>query len=136
MLVDRIPRTVVTVATGVFAVGKTTCGMLSLAAALGGSVTGALTWSHSRIYILASRIGGASTAALFVHLPPPLQEADRPVLSQVEWPDSRIRRTVRLDGTAQMLESLRHGGPGGKADRGGRDERDMATTQLGVQRRN
>ena len=36
-----------TVATGIFAVGKTTGGVFNLAVALGGGVTGALTWSHS-----------------------------------------------------------------------------------------
>jgi aquaporin Z len=67
-----------TVATGIFAVGKTTGGVFNLAVALGGSVTGALTWSHSWIYILASLLGGASAAALFAYLHPSRQEADPP----------------------------------------------------------
>ena len=65
-----------TVATGIFAVGKTTGGVFNLAVALGGGVTGALTWSHSWIYILASILGGAAAAALFVYLLPPYAEGD------------------------------------------------------------
>jgi aquaporin Z len=65
-----------TVATGIFAVGKTTGGVFNLAVALGGGVTGALTWSHSWIYILASILGGAAAAALFVYLLTPHAEGD------------------------------------------------------------
>ena len=75
-----------TVATGIFAVGKTTGGVFNLAAALGGSVTGALTWSHSWIYLLASLLGGASAAAVFAYLHPSLPQVDQPLLSQVERP--------------------------------------------------
>jgi aquaporin Z len=80
-----------TVATGIFAVGKITGGVFNLAVALGGSVTGALSWSHSWIYLLSSLLGGASAAALFAYLHPSLQEADRPLVSQAERParDSR-----------------------------------------------
>jgi aquaporin Z len=80
-----------TVATGIFAVGKTTGGVFNLAVGLSGSVTGALTGSHSWIYILSSLLGGASAAALCAYLHPSLQEADRPLVSQVERPapDSR-----------------------------------------------
>ena len=63
-----------TVATGIFAVGKTTGGAFDLAVALGGGVTGALTWSRSLIYILASILGGAAAAALFVCLLAPHAE--------------------------------------------------------------
>ena len=59
-----------------FAVGKTTGGVFNLAVALGGGVTGALTWSHSWIYILASILGGAAAAALFVYLVAPHAEGD------------------------------------------------------------
>jgi aquaporin Z len=65
-----------TVATGIFAVGKTTGGVFNLAVALGGGVTGALTWSHSWIYILAGILGGAAAAALFVYLCAPHAEGD------------------------------------------------------------
>ena len=59
-----------TVATGIFAMGRTTGGLFNLAAALGGSITGALTWSHSWIYILASLLGGAIAATLYAYLHP------------------------------------------------------------------
>jgi aquaporin Z len=75
-----------TVATGILAVGKTTGGVFNLAAALGGGVTGALTWSHWWIYVLASLLGGAGAAALFAYLHPSLAEVDRPLVSQVERP--------------------------------------------------
>jgi aquaporin Z len=65
-----------TVATEIFADGKTTGGVLNLAVALGGGATGALTWSHSWIYILASILGGAAATALFVHLCAPHAEGD------------------------------------------------------------
>jgi aquaporin Z len=65
-----------TVATGIFAVGKTTGGVFNLAVALGGGVTGALTWSHSWIYILASILGGAAAATPFVYLLAPYAEGD------------------------------------------------------------
>jgi aquaporin Z len=65
-----------TVATGIFAVGKTTGGVFNPAVALGGGVTGALTWSQSWIYILASILGGAAAAALFVYLRAPHAEGD------------------------------------------------------------
>jgi aquaporin Z len=65
-----------TVAMGIFAVGKTTGGVFNLAVALGGGVTGALTWSHSWIYVLASILGGAAAAALFVYLLAPHAEGD------------------------------------------------------------
>jgi len=75
-----------TVATGVFAVGKTTGGVFNLAAALGGSVTGALTWSRSWIYVVASLLGGAGAAVLFAYLHPSLPEVDRRLLSEVQSP--------------------------------------------------
>jgi aquaporin Z len=59
-----------TVATGIFAVGKTTGGVFNLAVALGGGVTGTLAWSHSWIYILASVLGAAAAANLFIYLCP------------------------------------------------------------------
>jgi glycerol uptake facilitator-like aquaporin len=59
--------------TPVGAVGTVT-GVAGLA--LGGSVTGALTWSHSWIYILTSILGGAAATALFVHLCAPHAEGD------------------------------------------------------------
>ena len=73
-----------TVATGIFAVGKTTGGVFNLAVALGGSVTGALAWSHSWIYILSSLLGGASAAILFAYLHPSPSEVSDPPLSEVE----------------------------------------------------
>ena len=75
-----------TVATGFFAVGRTTGGVFNLAVALGRGVTGALTWGHSWIYVLASLLGGACAAALFAYLRPSLAEVDRPFLSQMEKP--------------------------------------------------
>jgi aquaporin Z len=65
-----------TVATEIFADGKTTGGVLNLAVALRGGATGALTWSHSWIYILTSILGGAAATALFVHLCAPHAEGD------------------------------------------------------------
>ena len=65
-----------TVATEIFAIGKTTGGVLNLAVALGGDVTGALIWSHSWIYILAGILGGAAAAALFVYQLAPTAEGD------------------------------------------------------------
>jgi aquaporin Z len=65
-----------TVVTGALAVGKTTGGAFNLAVALGGSVTGALTWSHIWIYLIASLVGGASAAGLFGFLHP-LEENGR-----------------------------------------------------------
>ena len=59
-----------TVATGIFAVGRTTGGVFNLAAALGGSITGSLTWSHSWIYILSSLLGGAVASVLYAYLHP------------------------------------------------------------------
>jgi aquaporin Z len=59
-----------TVTTGIFAVGRTTGGLFNLAAALGGIITGALTWNHSWIYILASLLGGAIAAVLYAYLHP------------------------------------------------------------------
>lgn len=61
-------------------------GSFNLAVALGDSVTGALTWSHSWIYLLASLLGGASAAALFTYLHPSFADDDRPLLAQVEQP--------------------------------------------------
>jgi aquaporin Z len=79
-----------TIVTGAFAVGKTTGGAFNLAVALGGSITGALTWSDAWIYIAASFLGGAGAATLFAYLHPSYDEADRPLLSQVRPdPDSR-----------------------------------------------
>jgi aquaporin Z len=73
-----------TVATGIFAVGRTTGGVFNLAVALGGSVTGALRWSHSWIYVLASLLGGAGAAVLFAYLHPPFDEVDGTPRSQKE----------------------------------------------------
>jgi glycerol uptake facilitator-like aquaporin len=50
--------------------------VLNLAVALRGGATGALTWSHSWIYILTSILGGAAATALFVHLCAPHAEGD------------------------------------------------------------
>jgi aquaporin Z len=75
-----------TVATGAFTVGGTTGGAFNLAVALGGSITGALAWSHSWIYIVASLLGGAGAATLFIYLHPSWEEVDRPPLSQVDRP--------------------------------------------------
>lgn len=75
-----------TVATGIFAVGRTTGGVFNLAVALGGGVTGALTWSHAWIYVLASLLGGVCAAALFAYLHPSHAEVERPFLSQMEQP--------------------------------------------------
>ena len=62
-----------TIATGIFAVGKTSGGLFNLAAALGGGVTGALAWSHWWIYLLACLCGSAAAAVIFAYLhPPPL----------------------------------------------------------------
>jgi aquaporin Z len=63
-----------TVATGIFSVGRITGGVFNLAVALGGGVTGALTWRHWWIYILASLFGGASAAGLFSYLHPSLAD--------------------------------------------------------------
>jgi aquaporin Z len=59
-----------TVVTGAFAVGGITGGVFNLAVALGGSITGALTWSRSWIYILASLLGGGTAAILYAYLHP------------------------------------------------------------------
>jgi aquaporin Z len=59
-----------TVTTGVFTVGRITGGVFNLAAALAGSITGALTWSHSWIYLLASVLGGAFAAILYAYVNP------------------------------------------------------------------
>lgn len=66
-----------TVATGIFAVGRTTGGVFNLAVALGGGVTGALTWRHWWMYVLASLFGGASAAALFAFIHPSRPEVGR-----------------------------------------------------------
>jgi aquaporin Z len=63
-----------TIATGIFAVGKTSGGLFNLAAALGGGVTGALAWSHWWIYLLACLLGSAAAAVIFAYLHPPLAE--------------------------------------------------------------
>jgi aquaporin Z len=59
-----------TVTTGAFAVGGITGGAFNLAVALGASVTGALSWSHAWIYVLASLLGGATAAILYAYLHP------------------------------------------------------------------
>ena len=59
--------------------------MFNLAAALGG-VTGALTWSHSWIYLLAGLLGGAGAAGRYSYLHPSPREVDRPPLSEVGQP--------------------------------------------------
>jgi aquaporin Z len=59
-----------TVTTGAFAVGGITGGVFNLAVALGGSITGALRWSNSWIYIIASLLGGATAAILYAYLHP------------------------------------------------------------------
>jgi aquaporin Z len=55
-----------TVATGIFAVGRTTGGVFNLAVALGGGVTGALTWSHSWI-VARLRLGLERPLSLRLH---------------------------------------------------------------------
>jgi aquaporin Z len=62
-----------TVVTGAFALGKTTGGVFNLAVALGGSLSGALSWGHLWIYVLASLIGGPVAAVLFAYLHPSVQ---------------------------------------------------------------
>jgi aquaporin Z len=59
-----------TVVTGAFAVGGISGGAFNLAVALGGSITGALTWSHIWIYVLASLLGGGTAAILYAYLHP------------------------------------------------------------------
>jgi aquaporin Z len=59
-----------TVVTGAFAVGGISGGAFNLAVALGGSITGALTWSHLWIYVLASLLGGGTAAILYAYLHP------------------------------------------------------------------
>jgi aquaporin Z len=86
-----------TVATGIFTVGKTTGGAFNLAVALGGGVAGALTWSHSWIYILSSVLGGASGAVLFAYLHPSLAEVDEAPRTPPDRPvqDSRSGSALR-----------------------------------------
>jgi aquaporin Z len=59
-----------TVVTGALAVGGISGGAFNLAVALGGSITGALTWSHIWIYVLASLLGGGTAAILYAYLHP------------------------------------------------------------------
>jgi len=60
-----------TVVTGAFAVGGITGGAFNLAVALGDTITGALTWTHAWIYLLAGVLGGASGAILYAYVNQP-----------------------------------------------------------------
>jgi aquaporin Z len=59
-----------TVATGAFAVGGVSGGAFNPAVALGASVLGIFKWSHIWIYIVATLLGGAVAAGVFLYVQP------------------------------------------------------------------
>jgi aquaporin Z len=60
-----------TVAAGAFAVGGISGGAFNPAVALGVAVIGVLSWSHIWIYLLATFLGGAVAAGVFLYLQGP-----------------------------------------------------------------
>jgi aquaporin Z len=60
-----------TVAAGAFAVGGISGGAFNPAVALGVAVIGVLSWSHIWIYLVATFLGGAVAAGVFLYLQGP-----------------------------------------------------------------
>jgi aquaporin Z len=59
-----------TVAAGAFAVGGISGGAFNPAVALGASVLGIFSWSHYWIYVIATLLGGAAAAEVFLYTQP------------------------------------------------------------------